>query len=247
MQIATPDRWRGSRCQMVRADPLAIALMAAGFGRGAHRHARDDEARGRRVRFGRPLDERGERQGRTLPQAMRAFTSLCAKVLCAKVLCIKVLCIKAKPGRWSSRAQNHDSANGYPALRLLKPCPDCNTSALFRPTATFPPTECLTAPASYLSACGVYGWHGPHATPGPLRDASLRGRGVASSPRSRYLIPSERGRGQRGSASRHIQERNRVRPQQIDKANTRQPSHGCALAERWQLSGDASLLGEAAE
>src|SRR5260370_30678389 len=90
---------------------------------------------------------------------MPAFSSSVRKG--SVLLCAKVLCIRGKPGRSPSRVQNHDGAKGYSPSWLLNPCLDCNTSALFMPTATFPPTECPTAPASYLSACGVYGWKAP--------------------------------------------------------------------------------------
>src|SRR5260370_21347505 len=103
---------------------------------------------------------------------MPAFSSSVRKG--SVLLCAKVLCIRGKPGRSPSRVQNHDGAKGYSPSWLLNPCLDCNTSALFMPTATFPPTACPTAPASYLSACGVYGGNGPHPTPGPLPDAPGR-------------------------------------------------------------------------
>jgi hypothetical protein len=64
--------------------------------------------------------------------------------------------------------------------------------------------------------------------PGPLRDASWGDPGLVC-PRFRYLIPSARDRGQRGSPSRYIQERNRARPQQIDKASA-PAEHDGALA-----------------
>ncbi len=158
---------------------------------------------GRPFEFGNQVlisSHRGERQGRTLPQAMPAFASSVRKG--SVLLCAKVLCIRGKPGRSPSRVQNHDGAKGYSPSWLLNPCLDCNTSALFMPTATFPPTECPTAPASYLSACGVgvYGWNGPHATPGPLPDA-LGGTRVSSVLGPVTLNPSARDRGQRGSAS----------------------------------------------
>ena len=72
------------------------------------------------------------------------------------------------------------------------PCPDCNTSALFVLTVTFLPTECLTAPALYLCACGPIR-NGPHAIPGPL--LMPLGRLGLVCPRS--LNPSAWDRGQR--------------------------------------------------
>jgi len=60
------------------------------------------------------------------------------------------LCTKAKPGRWPVTTQSDGSAKGCAAPWPLDPCPDCNIFALFGLTATFPPAECLTAPALCL-------------------------------------------------------------------------------------------------
>ncbi len=62
-------------------------------------------------------------------------------------------------------------------------------------TATFLPTECLTAPASYPAASGPNGSERPARDPRSPRDAS-GGPGLVC-PRSRYLNPSARDRGQR--------------------------------------------------
>jgi len=79
-------------------------------------------------------------------------------------------------------------------------CPPRNTPAIFVSPATFPPTERLTAPASYL----------PHAvrcddecrTRTSVPFTALWGPGSCRGPRSRYLNPSARDRGVRRNSRR---------------------------------------------
>jgi hypothetical protein len=72
-------------------------------------------------------------------------------------------------------------------------CLNYNTSFHIGALATFRPTECLIATASYLPRAAPNGME-PHADFGPLRYGE-GGAVVLQSPRSRYLIPSARDRG----------------------------------------------------
>jgi len=71
-------------------------------------------------------------------------------------------------------------------------CLNYNTLFHIGALATFWPTECLTATASYLPRAAQTGWSRTRTSV-----SSIRGREtvVLQSPRSRYLIPSARDRG----------------------------------------------------
>lgn len=92
-------------------------------------------------------------------------------------------------------------------------CPNCNTGALFAATATFPPMECLTAPASYSPRAGR-GWAAPVRDPGPPSDAH-GGTGSRLSPVPSVSYPQHGTGGSGGKPSqgiivcvfRHIQQK----------------------------------------
>src|SRR5882672_11810179 len=72
-------------------------------------------------------------------------------------------------------------AKGYAApAAILGLCPDCNTYPLLKLTAIFPPTECLTAPASYCPRAVRRGDEHRTWTSVPLRDALFGGLGLVS-------------------------------------------------------------------
>ncbi len=84
-------------------------------------------------------------------------------------------------------------AKGYAApAAILGLCPDCNTYPLLKLTAIFPPTECLTAPASYCPRAVRRGDEHRTWTSVPLRDALL-GDWVLFRRRVRYSSARDQG------------------------------------------------------
>ena len=119
-----------------------------------------------------------------------------ASNVAALLLCIKgILCIKGSWGWGPGRAQSRDSAKGYSPPRPIALVSGSQHFARFVPMATFPPTQCPTAPASYLSARAKWDRTARTRTQAPFV-MPLGDPGLVC-PRSRYLNPSARDRGGR--------------------------------------------------
>jgi hypothetical protein len=116
----------------------------------------------------------------------------------AKVVRTSFLCIKGDVGSRPGMAQSRTIQSVTRHRAHFDHVSGSQHLARFVPMATLPPAECPTAPASYVAACGPMGGTARTRTQSPFVMPS--GDPGLVCPRSRYLDPSARDRGQRCKA-----------------------------------------------